>query len=894
MLNTTMPLLNLRFNRPSVHLALSVATWLSACAAQAQVPPGPDSSAATPAATPSASARGADPTALKPFAEVIKGAKVQAGFVPVWRKDERTWLEIPAALLGQPFLFSANTAQSIGERSLYASQMGPSGLAAFRRVGRSVQLVWLNTQFRGGPDAATRQAVAQGFSESLIGAAPLAAAPHTDNESLLVDASFLLSDVGMVSTALERAFRITYALDKPNSYLGAVHTDAGLTSLNARLHFSTARLAAPPLTPPATPLPEPPKTLPDPRSLFITQVYNFLALPDTPMAPRLADPRIGHFTASFTDLGSDLKPNPKVHYVKRWRLEKQDPGAALSEPVQPIVFWLDRAIPLRYRDAVARGVLQWNAAFEGIGFKNALVVRQQPDDAEFDTLDARHASIRWFVGADVGFARGPSHADPRTGEILDADIAMSDVFARGARRLMSEEHLSSDARLARVMAAVRDGQDCTYALEAAQEMAFAQDLLEARGDLAPDSPEAEAFVQAVIQSTITHEVGHTLGLKHNFKASTTIARAQLRDAAYTARHGISGSVMDYNPHNLPLRGEPVASYTQGQLGAYDHWAIAYAYQPLAPADEAAGLARTAARSTEPELAFADDADAEGGPTGGIDPLVNRFDLGDDPLAYFQRRLALSRELWTRVQARRPQAGDDPLRARRSLLSGFRQLRSLPELTAKYIGGMVTRREPPGPGRPAGYEPVEPARQREALRFLTEALFQPDSFQFRAEYLAAAGPDYVEWERDKPVSVPTLVAQLQTQALERLLSAGTAQRVLELPAYLPQTAQRDALTLNEVYARVHGAIWQELKAGGDIHPLRRTLQREHLKRLQTLLTKPAALPADALSLLRWQARQLLTELHQAGKRPHLGIDTRAHLQDSLDLLTQALQATMQRS
>ncbi|MEI6212441.1 MAG: zinc-dependent metalloprotease, partial [bacterium] len=395
---------------------------------------------------------------------------------------------------------------------------------------------------------------------------------------------------------------------------------------------------------PPVPSPTPPQATPDPRSFFVSYVYNFAALPQTPMATRLADPRLGHFMESFTDLSADMKANARVHLVQRWRLEKKDPTAALSEPVRPIVYWMDKNIPSRYRPAVQAGITEWNKAFERIGFKNAVLAKQQPDDADWDNMDAAHASVRWFVGADVGFAIGPSHTDPRSGEILDADIGMSDVFARGARRFVVEDAASASAPHSAHAAY------CNYAQEAAAEMNFALDVLEARGDIAPDSPEAEAFVQAVITDTIMHEVGHTLGLKHNFKASTTISQAQLQDLSYTQAHGISGSVMDYNPYNLALSGERQGSYTNTTLGPYDYWAIEYAYRPLDPATEAVELGRIAARSTESALAYGDDSDAGGGANNeGMDPLVNRFDLGDDPLAYYKKRLKLSQELWTRLQ-----------------------------------------------------------------------------------------------------------------------------------------------------------------------------------------------------------------------------------------------------
>ncbi|MFD2452848.1 zinc-dependent metalloprotease [Ideonella paludis] len=865
--------------------------WAAASSAWAQKPPAPPAAAASGAAP--AAKPPADPTAPKPFADVIKDAKQQDGYLPVWRKDDKVWLEIPEAVMGQDLMFTANVSQSVGERGLYASQMGPDWVAQFRRVGNTLQLVARNTAYRAGDDAASKASVQQAFSDSLLASAPVASAPHPERKSVLVDASFLLSDILGYSTRIEYAFRLPYGLDRGNSNIEKARADAELTTLNVRMHFATPKMPAPPLTPSPVPMPPPPKTAPDARSFFVGVVYSFAPLPKVAMAPRLADPRLGHFTESFTDFSGDMKPNQRVHYITRWRLEKKDPQAALSEPVKPITYWLDRNIPVRYRAAVEAGVLEWNKAFEKIGFKNAVVAKQQADDADFDTLDATHASIRWFVGADVGFAIGPSKADPRSGEILDADIGMSDVFGRGARRLVVEDlTASSEQRLATLMSNHRAGQTCNYAHEAAGELQMALDLLEARGEVAPDSPEAEAIVQQVIKDTIMHEVGHTLGLKHNFKASTTITREQLRSKSFTEARGISGSVMDYNAYNLSLRGEAPSTLNNTTLGPYDYWAIEYAYKPLDAKNEAAELARIAARSTEPALAFADDADADG--PAGVDPTVNRFDLGDDPLAWYQRRLNLSRELWQRVQARTPKAGDDPLRTRRVLSSGFRQLMVMPDLVSKYVGGLYIVRELPGPTQSI-YKPVEPARQREALKFITEAFFKVDSFSFRPEFLAQAGPDYVEWDRAGPISIPDTVLQLQTRTLDRLMASGTARRVLDQTSYLAESQRKNALGLAEVYGTLQSAVWAELKGSGEVDRMRRNLQREHLKRVQGLLTRTdPSMPADAVSLVRWHAERLQADLRGALGKPGLSIDTRAHLQESLGRLTESLRATMQRS
>lgn len=888
---------------------------LSLQSAVAQTPPAAAASSPAPGATPPRSP--IDPTAPKPFAEVSKGAKEQPGLFPIWRKDEKVWLEIPKDGFNKPFLFTVNVANAVGERGLYASQMIDDHMAEWRRIGNQVQLIALNTKFRAdGPDkGGSKLAVEQAFSPSLLASATVASAEHPERKSVLVDASLLLGDIPGYSTRLEAAYRLPFAPDRANSYFEAARADKSLSTLTARMHFATPRIPAPPLMPAPTPvpMPTPPQATPDPRSMFFSFVYNFRALPEVPAAVRHADPRLGHFMEAYSNLSDDLNANPRVHLISRWRLEKKDPAAALSEPVQPIVYWMDKNIPAKYRKSVEAGITEWNKAFEKIGFKDAIVARQQPDDADWDNMDASHASIRWFTGADVGFAIGPRHTDPRTGEILDADIGMSDVFGRGARRTATDDvlpggqygqELSSEQRLAQLSQAWRGNRQdlgslsCTYARDAAAELGFALDLLALRDGLDNDGPEAEALAQAVVKDVVMHEVGHTLGFKHNFKSSSTVTRQQLLDKAYTEAHGISNSVMDYNAYNLPLKGEPRASIANTTLGAYDYWVVEYAYKPIAAGQEAAELGRIAARSTEPQLAFGDDIDqGVGGPYDGFDPLTNQRDLGDDPLAYARKRLKLSQELWDRVQARKPVPGEDPLRSRRSVLEAFRQLGMTANNVSKYVGGMHAERVMPGVTLRAAFKPVDPAQQREALRFIASGLLSSDSFKFRPEFLTTQGLDYNEWDRGLPLSIPAAVSALQGRVLDRLMSASTAGRLIELPSYVGDGQRKGLISLSEVYATLQSAIWSELKSGGEIDRMRRSLQREHLKRLQTLLIRSnngANAYADAFAMARFHAVQLQSELRVASARPGLSVETRAHLAESLDLLSSMLKATLTRS
>jgi hypothetical protein len=844
----------------------------------------------------------------KPFNEVLKDSQQIAGLFKLHRKDEKVWIELRPEQFDKPFFFSMNIPRSIGERGLYGGQMGgPSTvsrgyhIAEWRKIGGQVQLVARNTQFFAAEGTPQARFVEQSFSDSLLASAPTASLPEPDTKAVLIEANALLfADLPGYSTGLEQAFRMPFTLDSRNTSFTKVTNTDSLTSLQVSAHFAVPKISPPPLTPPPVANPPPPFTTPDPRSLFVGFQYNFMKLPEKPMAARLADPRLGHFTASRIDFTEDVNAKPRSYFVTRWRLEKKDPAAAVSEPKEPIVYWLDKNIPERYRKAVAEGILEWNKAFERLGFREAIVVKQQAEQDDFDTMDSRHASVRWFTGADVGFAIGPSHIDPRTGEILDADIGMSDVFARSARRLVAEDlarPLAGDVAAAPARSqdpamAERGFLACNYMEQGADEMEFAFDLLEARG-LDMSSPEAEALAQSYVKDVIMHEVGHTLGLRHNFRASTIYSAKQIADVQFTRKNGITGSVMDYTPFNLALNGEKQAEYLMSTLGPYDYWALEYSYKPIEAKDEKAELGRIAARSTEAFLAYATDEDAGFGDVRiGIDPDVNRFDLGADPLEYYRKRMKLSRELWDRLQTLKLASGESYERLTRSFAAGFSQLARVAPLAAKYVGGVRHVRDFAGSER-ALYEPTPIARQREALAMITNDLLREDSFRFRPEFVSRLGIDHFARPRNPDISIATAVLTVQKSVLDQLLSEAVAGRLLDSPDKVGNGTK--VLRLSDLYDTLQGAIWSEVKTGRDISPLRRNLQREHLRRVAAMLVRASpTLPADARSLVREDAVELQGGIRNALAKGGQSKEARAHLRESLDTLTEALKAPMQRS
>ncbi len=862
--------------------------------ANAQRLAGAPGSATPPSTTPGA-------PALRPFAEVIRDAREHPGLFPLWQRDDKVWIEIAPEQFDRPHFFSTNLDQGLGENHFYAGSMSSSNsrrfggpaIVVFHKIGNSIQLISKNVKYTAKAGSPEARAVAASFSDSLLGAAALASQPHPERKSVLIEANALFfADLPGAASRLERAYRQAYAFDARNSSFRSVNSAADFASFHVSAHYALARVANPAPGQPVTP---PPSTVPDIRSLFLGFHYTLAKLPDLPMRPRVADARIGYFSTNRWDFTTDDRRIPIFRYVNRWRLEKKDPAATLSEPKRPIVFWIDRNVPDKYRASIRDGVLEWNKAFERIGYKDAVRVEIQPDDADFNTSDIRHASIRWMTTTRSSFsAIGPSIVDPRSGEILDADIGIDATSFRAIRSHGAETIPSRPS-----LAADRHGDDpyCTYAAEATENSAFALSLLEARGDLMLDGPEAEAFIQAKLKSTTMHEVGHTLGLTHNFRASTVYSESQLANRDFTQRDGIAGSVMEYNPVNLALRGEKQGEYHMTTLGPYDYWAVEYGYRDFAPDAEPEGLQRIAERSGEPLLAFmADDTLYH----SGLDPLANTFDLGADPLAFADRQLKLARELWATTEARTLKPDESYAILRRNFGRGLSEMRRAALLSVKYIGGLTLRSDRAGSSR-APLEPVPATKQRAALALLADTIFAADSFRFPPAFLSRLSlSDYdIDDVLDMggtapPVDLPVdqQVLAVHAAVLGPLLGPDVAQRLLNNELKVSDPAQ--ALRLAELYTTLRRTIFSELRSGQDIALLRRNLQRDYVTRVSTVLLRPVAtMPADARALLRAEAIALRTELTAMQKRPKLSVETAAHVGETLATLDEALKAPMLR-
>jgi Met-zincin/Domain of unknown function (DUF5117) len=757
------------------------------------------------------------------------GLQKHDGFLPYYWDEKKGSIlfELSPAALKREFLYFTGMGTGIGSTQMFAdrSSFGSSGLCRFRRVGMRVLVIQENTGFRAESGSAElKHSVESSFPTSVLAALPIEA---EQDGTVLIDASALIvrdaSDlqsqlrrptrvVGGVTVRDERSSGADWRLDKDRSLVDPDHSGSFAlnTEFEVLLTFATdseSRL-----------------NQPDPRTLSVREHHSFVALPEPGYGPREQDPRVGFFTTDFQDFSQPYDRPLTRFLVNRWRLQKKDPNAALSEPVMPIVFYLDRAIPEPIRSAARRGALWWNAAFEQAGFKDALRIEDLPEGA--DPLDIRYPTIQWTNRSGRGWSVGMVHVDPRTGEIIHGVVQLDSHRMRTVNNYWEST--------------IPSGRE-------AEEPAL--DMFAALDNLDPKTSEEEVMLNR-LALLACHEVGHVLGLDHNFVAST-FGR---------------GSVMDYFAPRVRIRADGTAdlsdAYMQG-VGSYDRFAIEWGYSESAPG--------VSAKDEQARL----DAIVKGSIAKGIvwgnyeDPRWNAYDDGPDPVTWLKEVSPVRDALLAHYDSGmlRPGEPASMLASRFPLVYLFHRYGLAAAINV--VGSAKIPLSLAGDGQPP--ISVWPANsQREALRLLLHAL-DPAELAIPAGLWSALAP--VENREPDPERFTSSAGYLFSpvdgaRSVAEIVVGGLLdpQRVERLAVISRQN--NDALSPQLVISSLVSAGFAEAAMTAAERDLAAAVQSQIAERLMILAANPEATPeVQAIALAGVHEVQSVVK-KSAGKSPTL--------------------------
>ncbi|WP_194767439.1 zinc-dependent metalloprotease [Tamlana sp. I1] len=566
----------------------------------------------------------------------------------------------------------------------------------------------------------------------------------------------------------------------------------------------------------------------DGRNVSIKVYHSLIAMPENDYLPRFDDPRVGYFT-TLVDDQTATNSTPYRDLVHRWHLKKKNPEAAISEPEEPIVWWIENSTPLEWRETIKQGVLQWNVAFEKAGFKNAMVVKVQPDDADWDAGDIRYNVLRWTSSPKPPFGGyGPSFVNPKTGQILGADIMLEFVhftnrvfydkvynLATAQKPYNGNDHEHNEDEF----------QSCSFSDAMHNDIMFANAVASATG---ASDMELERVKKESMLALIMHEIGHTLGLNHNMKASQLFSPEQLADAEFIKGKCLTGSVMDYATLNITKDRSKQGQYADVAVGPYDIWAIQYGYTPFKTGKERYDLLN---ESTKPELIFGNDADDMRSPGKAIDPRVMINDQSNDAISYSIDRIELCENLMLTAKSNFVKNDESYQELRRVYYLLSDQKSGAAGIISRYIGGVYVDRAMAGQeGGTQPYTPVSYNDQKRAMKALNDYVFAPDAFNAPADlynYLAMQRRGF-NFRTPEDPKIHTQILTYQKNVLNHLLHPNTLQRISDSELY------GNTYTLSEVMSDLNKAIFKS-DISGNVNSFRQNLQLEYTNMLIDILT-----------------------------------------------------------
>ena len=876
---------------------------------------------------------------LPPFDKVSEGFEQVVstvdgkGFYTIWKreKDGQLLAELPRGFERQKHFF----AMTMGTGDIFAGLQSGDLYVYWKQYDNRLALIQPQTEVRAGGDKLVEKGIERIFTDRVLLEVPIVAKGPSGQPVIDLD-QLLVGNAG------------TFFGGRASRLNGRLTTLKTVKAFPENIEIAIEA--------------------PDAGGQLATYHYSISLIKGTPgYKPRKADERVGYFTTSYRDFSEMDGSQMWTRYINRWNLEKADPSLSKSPPKQPIVYYIDHQVPVKYRRWVREGIEYWNRAYEAVGIVGAIEVVYQDSttgaNMDKDPEDVRYNFIRWLTNG-IGTAIGPSRVNPETGEILDADVVLTDGWIRaywfqynellpelamegfgpetlawlnanpdwdprvqlappekrdyiiaqraaqgplpyGGHPAMMPAPADADGSVDGLLASFRVNGTCNMAAIKAMNMDMARLSGEVLGLFEPGEGNEKAdlldgvpewFVGPALAHLTAHEVGHTLGLRHNFKASAIFTMAEINSDKVKDKEPFAASVMDYNPVNINVEaGEIQGNYEVIGIGDYDLWAIEYGYT-------SGKLEDVLKKVDNPRLAYATDED-----TWGPDPLARRYDLSADPLDYAENQMRLVAELRHKILDKYVKDGDSWARSRRGYSITLNQHLQAVSMMANWVGGTFQSRAKKGdPGDQAPLTPVPAEQQRKALNFVINNTFFDDAFGLTPELLSKMTID--KWSdgggmgslfQEPAFPIHDQIRGVQASAMTMVLNPTTLERVFNNEVHV--AADKDALTVPEIMRTIKDAAWSELSKGSSgtftdrkpmISSTRRGLQSLHIDRLISLINRgfPGSSGAALANVANLQLRELRQEIDAAVKKGgSMDTYTKAHLMDASDRIGRALEA-----
>lgn len=745
------------------------------------------------------------PTALPNIAEKTKGMTPITGMFKLYQ-DTATgelFLQINSQQLKKEYIHFTYTENGVVEVGHNRGSYRGSRIISFNRRFNQIDVIQHNTNYYFDPKNEVSKAADANISASILATEKIAAIDTSGNCLISADALFLtdkLHEISPGSRSPMKGFKLG-RITKEKTYYERIKNYPENVDFIVNYGFDN-------------PAPEGgSESVADNRYVNVILQHSIIEVPKNTFKPRRDDYRIGYFTEQLNDMTATGYTNYK-DLIHRWHLEKKNPELAKSEPVKPVVWWIENTTPKYLRPIIKHAALQWNKAFEPLGFVNAVEVYEQSDTATWDAGDIRYNVLRWTSSPNPPFGGyGPSFVNPRTGEILGADIMLEYIF------------LTNRVRLTDVYEVPKGHEYCHAGSVLHEEWNKAQTWAQISQ---LDSGELTRLLEESMHYLILHEMGHTFGLNHNMKASQLNSPEELLNPELTYSRGLIGSVMDYPAINLPPNKEIKVQYEQVEPGPYDLWAIEYGYSVgfEEAAEEELRLQQILMKSVMPEHTFGNDADDMRSPGKATDPRINVGDLSSDAITYSIQQIKLAESIMPQLLSRygHDQHSYEPLRKSFALLFGNYGKNG--GIISRYIGGVYVERFMPGLSTGKPYQAVPAAEQRRAMGALATHIFAPDAFKIPdglVHYLQTERRGFNLYAKSEVPSMYEAMLNTQKSVLAHLLHPATLDRLNE--SHFVGNTYTQAEMLQSLSDAIFKADLNELP-----NPMRRNLQVVYTEQL----------------------------------------------------------------